>query len=160
MSIEQLIEQIKQRKEEIVKIEKNIVKLFEKSKDLPLEERWKLFQQAEEYLPKSCSIIHLDSLPVAFIGYDCLFHAERYQQVYFAELVETIQNAVKYSMKDGVFTTRNSTLSDFIDSGCDLLGINNVKEFNARIDDCLKAKLDIVKLEILESGYGSFEYDW
>lgn len=105
-----------------------------KDLELPLDERWDIFLEIEEFLPVSRWIVHLNALEGkhvkhhGFSWYDD-FHTERREEVLYSDVVERIEID-----RDSDYV-REGSISEWVD-------------------------LDALKEEILQSGQRGFICDW
>jgi hypothetical protein len=113
-------------KDETIKKVQEVIK----DRSVPLAERWDLFENAKDVLPRRGWVIHLKELEKnrGFNWYDT-FGFDRHQEVSLVDVVNDITG-------------------------------NGYEEEDLNPDFCSWVDVDQLKEEILESGYSSFIFDW
>lgn len=161
MNVQEHLDKVNSLKQQIEKLNIELVEHLKTSTDLSVDERWDLYCSLESFLPVASYIQNLETLHRDVVGYDHLVHVEhRDSIVYFSYIVECLEEEFAYWFENQKSSKIDRVIEKMIEDGAERLGITEIAEYDARIQESFNAQLQAVKLEILSIGKGAYHYDW
>lgn len=117
---------------------------FIADKSIPLADRWDTWESAPSELKDQQGwIVHFNSLPQDFVGYDCDVNADRYQTVDISRIMENLEE--KRGMIEDGEPDKDHWSHKYYLNAVDFFEDYSIEAFQE---------------EVLEMNIESFEYDW
>jgi hypothetical protein len=141
--IQAIIARVQAVNEELRQLRPEFV-AFITDKSIPLTERWDTWESAPSELKDHHGwIVHFESLPRDFVGYDCDVNADRHQTVNISNIMENLYE--KQQMVEDGEPEKGNWMHKYWKGAVEFFEKHSIEEFQE---------------EVLAMNLESFEYDW